>query len=205
MQTDGKIIIGGNFPSMSGIVRNFIARVSSDGTLDPGFAPNANSEVSEANVLADGKILIAGTFTSVRGTARKYLARLNTDGTLDSGFDPNPDGGVSCTTVQVDGKIIIGGFFATLQPNGEPNSTSKNSLARLNVDGTLDLGFNASVSGVVFNTTLQTDGKIIIGGSFTNVNGVTRNQIARLLPDGTDRQHWTRVPKRARSSASAGS
>ena len=33
--------------------------------------------------------------------------------------------------------------------------------------------------------TLAPDGKIVIGGDFTNVNGFARGRIARLLADGS--------------------
>ncbi len=34
----------------------------------------------------------------------------------------------------------------------------------------------------VYGIGLQPDGKIVIGGSFTSYNNVTRNRVARLLP-----------------------
>src|SRR5437660_9278711 len=48
--------------------------------------------------------------------------------------------------------------------------------------GDLDSTFNASVleGGAVNALALQPDGKTIIGGSFTTVNGTTRSRIARL-------------------------
>ena len=42
-------------------------------------------------------------------------------------------------------------------------------------------GFN----GNVWSVAAQTDGKVVVGGSFTAVNGVTSNRIARLNADGT--------------------
>jgi hypothetical protein len=44
-QSDGKILIGGQFSTVGGITRNRIARLNSDGTLDTGFNPNANDTV----------------------------------------------------------------------------------------------------------------------------------------------------------------
>ncbi len=32
---------------------------------------------------------------------------------------------------------------------------------------------------------VQTDGKIVLGGAFSSLNGVTRNHIGRLNPDGS--------------------
>ena len=55
---------------------------------------------------------------------------------------------------------------------------------RLNPDGTIDLSFSLSVNNQVHCVAIQPDGKILIGGMFTAVNGVTRNRIARLDPSG---------------------
>src|SRR5947209_4590617 len=46
-------------------------------------------------------------------------------------------------------------------------------------------GFDPNANGEVHVAVVQPDGKILIGGSFTTVLGVTRNNIARLNPDGT--------------------
>jgi hypothetical protein len=67
---------------------------------------------------------------------------------------------------------------------------ARNRLARLNPDGSLDVGFSADVgeSGsfpYVNSTALQADGKIVIGGHFSWVGGTARKSIARLNADGT--------------------
>ena len=53
------------------------------------------------------------------------------------------------------------------------------------VDGDLDTAFNPSTNNTVDAIAVQADGRILIGGNFTMVNGATRNRIARLMPDGT--------------------
>src|SRR5437867_3292553 len=52
-----------------------------------------------------------------------------------------------------------------------------------NLDPSFDPGTGAD--DVVYAITLQPDGKIIIGGSFSHYNGISRNNIARLNPDGS--------------------
>ncbi len=184
VQADGKILAGGGFTNIAGVVRNRIARLHPDGTLDTGFNPNANGSVSTLAVQADGKILIGGEFTFMGGTARNRIARLNPDGTLDTGFDPNAGGSVYAIAIQSDGKILVGGIFTSI------GGVTRYRIARLNADGTLDSAFNQSASGGmstdgVYALALQADGKLLIGGSFTSVGGTTRNRIARLAPDGT--------------------
>src|SRR5687768_16580220 len=94
------------------------------------------------------------------------------DGGNDMNFNPSDVGfgygdaannTIQTTLIQSDGKIIIGGYFTTY------DGTSRNSIARLNSDVTLDAGFvvGTGANNPVFSTALQSDGKIIIGGSFT--------------------------------------
>jgi uncharacterized delta-60 repeat protein len=51
--------------------------------------------------------------------------------------------------------------------------------------GEVDAGFNPGVNAVVYAPALQPDGRLVIGGSFSNVGGVTRNCVARLSSSGT--------------------
>jgi uncharacterized delta-60 repeat protein len=180
VQADGRILFGGEFTSIGGMVRNRIARLYPDGTLDPGFNPNANSSIYSIVAQPDGRILIGGSFSSIGGVTRNRIARLNADGTVDTGF--NPDAGVSSIhgiTLQPDGKILIGGSFTSI------GGVGRNYIARLNADGTLDAGFNPNSNGQLRSLALQADGKIVIGGDFTSIGGVARNRIARLHADGT--------------------
>ena len=205
VQPDGKILIGGWFTTLSvsggaGITRNRIARLDKDGTLDSSFNPNANDGLENIAVQTNGKILIGGLFTSLSpnggpAVARSSIARLNMDGTIDVSFNPTakdvPQASVSSITEQPDGKFLIAGVFATLSPNGAA-AVTRNSIARLNPDGTLDQTLTdlniVAVDGLgsfVLAIAVQPDGKILIGGHFLKVLGITRNHIARLNPNGT--------------------
>jgi uncharacterized delta-60 repeat protein len=56
----------------------------------------------------------------------------------------------------------------------------------LNVDGTLDPTFDAGLgaNGAINFVAMQSDGKVLIVGPFTSVNGTARNGVARLNSDG---------------------
>ena len=110
------------------------------------------------------------------------------------GVDPtfNPGAGVHgfevfSLALQPDGKILIGGSFDAV------NGVARTSFARLNADGSLDAGFNPSITnsgnngaeGQINSVTLRSDGKILIGGVYTSVNGVSRNGPVRLNADGS--------------------
>ena len=61
-------------------------------------------------------------------------------------------------------------------------------MARLNSDGSLDTGFLATGAGaddVVCSVAVQSDGKVLIGGSFGTYNGTSRGYVARLNSDGS--------------------
>lgn len=124
--------------------------------------------------------MVGGTFN----TGSNYIARLDGNGVLDSGFNigTGPSYYVYGVLLQADGKILIGGSFT--QVNGVPRSR----IARLHSDGSLDESFNAG--GIQYSDVLdiirQTDGKILIVGDFTLVNGFSRSRIARLHTGDSD-------------------
>ncbi len=194
-----KIIIGGRFTSVGGSTQNYIAQLNDDGTLDKNFTPVTNSIVNTVAIeTLSGKtyIILGGNFTQFlnsdsTATARNNAARLNADGTLDTTFDPTPDAAVNALVVQPDGKILIGGNFSNLYPNGAVVPTAQGSIARLNTDGTVDLAFSAHANGPVIALALQADGKVVLGGQFTQVFGVgstaiaERHGIARFNSDGS--------------------
>jgi uncharacterized delta-60 repeat protein len=200
-QSDGKILVGGAFTAYAGTVgRNRFVRLNSDGTTDTAFCANAvdgtkfGNNVNEILQQSDGKILVSGAFTNYAGTTgRSYLIRLNSDGTLDTAFCINASDGakfnnsISILLEQLDGKILVGGNFFNYG-----GTNARNRLLRLNSDGTLDTAFCINATdggkfGSTINTLLiQSDGKILVGGFFTNYGGVTgRNRLIRLNSDGT--------------------
>jgi uncharacterized delta-60 repeat protein len=188
VQTNGQVLLGGDFSTLNGIARNRIGRLNSNGSLDTSFLnglSGANDWVEILSVQADGKILVGGYFTSVNNTSRNFLARLNSDGTLDNTFMNGLSGAnnaIFAIALQPDAKIIIGGAFTNF------NGTAANYLSRLNPDGSLDGSFLSGLSGpdnVVNAIVIQPDNKIILGGAFANVNGTARNRLARLNPDGS--------------------
>ena len=186
LQADGKIVIGGGFTQVSGQTRNRLARLNPDGTLDATFDPSANLGTNAIAVQGDGKVLVGGYFTQVDGETRNRVARLNTDGSLDATFNPNVNSlFVGSIALQGDGKIVIGGNFTTV------GGVFRHRVARLNSDGTLDTSlanpFVSSMFGAptVYSVVPQENGKVLIGGAFDQVNGLTRNRVARLGADGT--------------------
>ncbi|MBL8181613.1 MAG: VCBS repeat-containing protein, partial [Blastocatellia bacterium] len=183
---DGKVLVNGDFSTIGGVTRRLIARLNSDGTVDTSFnasVPAEGTVVTLISVAPDGKIYAAGNFSSIGGAARPRFARLNADGSADTSFqNPLISGNgniiVRPSLIQADGKVIIGGGFETI------GGIARKNLARLNSDGTLDTTFRDMLVGTTTSVPLmikrQPDGKILIGGSFTSIDGQTRNRIARI-------------------------
>jgi len=188
VQSDGKVVIGGDFSSVNNVSRNRIARLNSDGQVDESFDPGLGADDLVSAVAMQGnKVIIAGFFTSVDDMTRGTIARLNSDGSLDATFDPGEgaDGPILALAVQNDGKIVVGGLFTTI------DGIARGNIARLNSNGSVDSSFDpgTGVTGESFSTVnalaLQSDGKVVIGGTFTNVNGVRRTHVARLQSSGS--------------------
>lgn len=181
---DGKIIIGGAFNLYDNITRLRIARLNADGTLDLTFnsTNGADSDVFYASLQTDGKIVVVGQFLTYGTTTVNRVGRLNTDGSLDTSFNTGGAGAddtVNFVTIQSDGKILIGGVFERY------NGALRSAFARLNANGSLDTGFISNANTVVQSINLQSDGRIIISGTFTDYNGTSIRRIARVNSDGT--------------------
>ena len=183
--TDGRIVVAGDFTDFNQVVRNRLARLLPNGSLDTTFdpGPGANDTIRAIAMQADGRLVMGGFFTQVLSTNRNRIARLNIDGSLDGSFNPGAgaDNPVYALAVQPNGRILVAGAFSTF------NSISRPGIVRLNTNGTVDFSFNvgSGADGPVYAVALQSDGKVLIGGDFSSVDGVTRGRIARLNSNGS--------------------
>ena len=188
-QSDGKILIGGNFTQYPlSTTRNRIVRLNSDGSVDTSFSIGTGFDqtVYKIQIQSNGKILVAGNFSSYNGTSVGAITRLNTDGTIDTSFSGGTgfNAIVNDMILQSDGKIFVVGLFTTY------NGTSIIGTARLNSDGTLDGTYSGQtvvpVGGGTQVCARQSTGKYIIAGSFSQFNGSsTSNRIVRLNSNGS--------------------
>ena len=191
----GKVVAGGAFTTLNGVTFNGVGELNADGSANTNFnvaGLGANGTVFAVAVYPTnspnvGKILIGGDFTSYNGVTNfNHLARLNPDGSADSSFNATgsgPNGSVRAITLQPNDQILIGGLFTNI--NG--SVANYNHIARLNANGTVDATFNPGLgaNNNVLSLAVQSDGRIVAGGQFTLCNGVTRNYVTRLNPDGT--------------------
>lgn len=189
IQPDGKIVVGGIFSSYNGVSRNKIIRLNYDGTVDNSFTIGTGittGGVDKILIDTNGKILVTGTISNYNGVTTYNIIRLLPNGTLDTTFNPSgtgADGYILDAVIQPDNKIIIVGAFNSY------NGVTKNRVARLNADGTLDTTFNTATNpgtttGNVRAVDIQSTGKVIIGGYFTTYQDNPVSYLARLTTDG---------------------
>jgi uncharacterized delta-60 repeat protein len=197
---NGQVLIAGSFNSLqpNGAAnptnRFFLARLNSNGTVDPSFDTELNDGANSIITLQDGSlfiggaftnidvggaVFIGGSFTTIGGTPAPYLARLNADSTVDSTFSANADGTVYTLVVEIDSSVIVGGSFAHV------GSIARSNVARLDSFGQVDTAFNPSANAAVAAVAVQPDGNILLGGAFTTVGGQTAQFLARVSPTGT--------------------
>jgi uncharacterized delta-60 repeat protein len=201
LQSDGKILVGGNFTYFDGIHQRGIVRLNTNGSLDTmfntggmGLSMYQNLEhmtavVNTIAVQADGKILVGGAFNRYNGNiSRRNIIRINSNGHVDDSdfnqFENTFLLPVRSIVEQPDNKILVGGDF---QHYVSENNSWNRRITRINPDGSFDSTFstgdgpNADVRCIA----LLPDGKIIIGGNFATYNNITVNRLARLNSDGS--------------------
>ena len=180
VQPDGRILIAGFFSNVSGVVRKGIARINADGTIDDSFVPPVPSFGFGYSMALqpNGRIVVGGSF-NYSGTSN--IARLLPNGALDVSFSATLNSTAQSVALQANGKIVVGGNFSNV--NGQAGF---GALARLNVDGTTDVGFPAAGAfpSTVNTIAIQANGRILVGGNFQSYSG-GGNGLVRLETDGS--------------------
>lgn len=188
-QADGRIVLAGTRFAGGG-ARPELLRLQPNGEADAGFVPHlapkasaplspplfgGDSSVNSILVQTDGRLILAGRFALDNDPSRDNLARLHPNGSVDMSFAraavPTNESW-TVAALQADGKILLASCR-----DSYPGTT----LTRLNPDGSLDDSFDqGAADGRVERLALQPDGKLLIAGWFTEINGVRRRNLARL-------------------------
>lgn len=197
IQSDGKIICVGNIAAPGEFLKDMnVLRLNTDGTRDMAFGipylflSDLNYSFSTCAALSNGKVMVAGNY-NIPTMSSKYIMRLNANGTIDATFNAGGTGfnssAIHGIKEQADGKILVWGTFTTY--NGQP----ANGMARLMPDGSLDNSFYISgiakipstitpignwTPKIITGVSIAPDASIIVGGSFTEFDGVGRNRIS---------------------------
>src|SRR6476646_484820 len=183
LQSDGRILVGGQFFGVDQTPRHNLARLNTNGSVDLTFDPvnGPSGDVNAIVIQPDGAIIIGGTFIGYNGFARGGIARVLATGMLDSSFDSGvgTGGNVFALALQHNGQIVLGGRFVQYA------GINRTFIARVFSNGTLDLGFNPVPDDWVQSLAVEPDDRILAGGFFTAINGVGRSRIARLNTTGS--------------------
>jgi len=164
-----KILIGGGFDEVNANAYFGLARLNDDGWVDTNFQGRAGSPVNDIRFLPDGRF-----YTAMDLSLARYM----------------PDGKRDPTFAEVKAKYGDEEFLqVTLLNDGgalvlaqECTFTCTNMVRRFKSNGDADTNFTVWANYHISTTTQQTDGAILIGGMFTNINCFRRTYLARLIP-----------------------
>lgn len=143
-QSDGKVLIAGNFNSYFGVSKSKLLRLSyefgifvRDDSLNTGTG--FNGAVRFVLQQSDGKLVVCGDFTSYNGYAKSGIVRINTDGSIDTSFDIGSGFSYTSGTMQIkniaqqsNGKLVVVGNFSHY------NGVAKENIVRINTNGSID-------------------------------------------------------------------
>ncbi|HAJ34478.1 MAG TPA: hypothetical protein DCL15_02120 [Chloroflexi bacterium] len=175
VQADGKILIGGSFTQVNGVGQAYLARLWPDGRLDVSFTPSlakgtANFVTVYSILLLDNsEILVGGEFGIVNGQQQHDLARFTPTGQSVSGFSSSTDQSAVYSLAALPGGDFVAGLFLGVRRydgNGQVIQTL------------------ATTNNPVRKVAPQSDGRLMVGGSFTTINSSSRPYLARLQSNG---------------------
>lgn len=176
----------------------------------PGLNAYLDGDINKILQTPDsGKLVLVGNFTYfmrkdytgitldgkrdsilVDSIRMEGVMRLNEDGSFDSTFNydaarrrsyEGANGPIAASIIQADGKILLAGSFTRY------HNQLTGGVVRLNPNGEIDPGFNmgAGPDDRVFMLTPLKDGRYLIGGLFSKVNGKEAHRLAVLNADGS--------------------
>ena len=172
---DGSVLVSGAWDTVNGASRKNLIRLQAAGNVDLAFiSPTAVQVGGGVDILPDGKILHSGR-TDISGINRIF--RLNSDGSADNTFTLDP----AVTSILNGWKVDSNGRIIFLANAGSVR------LVRLQTNGGLDASFNPDLGyfGTVNALARQSDGKVLVAGVYSRMNGIGRNGLARVNGDGT--------------------
>lgn len=203
VQSDGGVVIGGNFTRVDGVACGRIARLHPDGSLDQRFnaavGAGFNSAVAALARQSDDRLVVGGYFTQLGGRLASRLARLQRGGEFDPDFVlPTTPGGPSGCDNDVlalavaspsDDRVYVGGRFS------DYSGQSVARVMRLEANGIRDSEFNApidtteveGINGAVRALSPASEGRLVIGGDFTRP---AQRCVARLASNGSIDSTW---------------
>ncbi|MBV6406167.1 MAG: hypothetical protein GFGODING_02952 [Flavobacteriales bacterium] len=189
---DGRLLFSG-LHILNDTIRGYVGThelvwLSNQGYLDTtAHHRTANGPIYEIEQQPDGKFLCSGFITEYEGQPCEHIFRIHPDGERDTTFQTDLTWGeANAFTTLPDGRILVSGY---LKRTGLPDTLQ---MLRLMADGSLDPTFNNALNApdevfgnyMLLRHTVLPDGRVVLHGNFHEVDGVDRNGIAVLSPDG---------------------
>lgn len=175
-----------------------VIRLDADGTLDESYNYDAatktsyaggNGAIFDAYLESNNKLILAGNFTTFHGKNANRIVRLNDDGKVDESFNTGSGADGAVNSIQKDvvsGKLLITGTFTSF--NGKPYR----NLVRINEDGSVDESFKPKefIGGIPNFAFQLKNGKVLVTGTFSKYDGVTRRGFLIMNNDGSASQDY---------------
>ncbi|MBX0292680.1 T9SS type A sorting domain-containing protein [Hymenobacter sp. HSC-4F20] len=194
LQPDGKILLSGGTISANGNYGNLL-RLLPSGATDTNFLTSSLTtyafnylNTDPIQVQPDGKIVVLAYHPTMQLNSQNAgrVVRLLASGRVDPDFQSSTVQGVGALyslQLLANGQLLVGG---TVMRYATPNS-NPTGVGLLNSDGSYNYNFMPTLltGGSIADFVRQADGKIVIGGSFTEVGGTAVSNLARLNPDGS--------------------
>jgi uncharacterized delta-60 repeat protein len=177
-----KILAGGNVRSTAG---RGLVRLNMDGTMDESFSMGVgfqgqyeDLQIRVVRVMPENKgLLVGGGFFQFNRVSRDSLAMLTNEGALVESFHPNLGQVYRVSDIELtdEGDIIVVGDF--------PDQDS--DIIKMNAEGVVSTEFHGpSTNREIVQLERLSDGRLLVIGNFSEMNGAPRRGIARLLPNG---------------------
>ena len=180
--SNGKLIVGGSYHEYNGTTSYHLIKLNADGTVYKTYNFSSSGAIHEIIINSDDSYYVGGDFSSYNGSGYTNIIKFNSDDTVDTSFFVDssvfgsPSYEVDCMYIESSGKIIlVGGFH--------------NNIVRVDSSGVLDTSFNVGTG--LNDTGFAIDGNndndiYLVGGAFTEYNGISRGYIVTLDGSGND-------------------
>jgi uncharacterized delta-60 repeat protein len=190
IQSDGKILVGGNFALYNRHACSNIIRLKKNGAIDESFGAATNGTVRKIKMDNNGKILISGDFRNVNGDTRPVVARLLTNGQLDTSFaDPFS---ISDPSITVSGEDFAinnkGQVYLALDYQSRVFQSLHAELYRIKRNGRIDSTFSIPINefNEIHAVTLNNEQKpVIVGRANYSTHASYPGFVAQLNFDGS--------------------
>jgi hypothetical protein len=163
--SNGDVFVGGDFTDFGGSGADYIARWNGSSWNTVGGATALNNTVYALAFGPTGLLYVGGAFTNAGGNA-------SADGiaTWDGASWGNLSTGtllpVICLAVTPTGTLYAGGQFTSI------GGSTADNIAYWNGSAWSNLASDTAINNNVYALAIGLDGKLYVGGAFTNANGI---------------------------------